>query len=317
MSANITDKVTDVRNSARPVTASVTGTRNAGGTSLTCDALTGWPTASKVHFVTYTVDSNSDPVAGTQLDCSGIISGSTIGSLTVIDGNDTGNAVGDKVEMLPTAAWGQDLADALTNQHSRTGAHAAVNNTGGMTTDTLTVTSGTTLPAGDIGTNDLATGAVTSPKVAAGISVQTVAVNSSAFASLGTNLIPYDDTIPQITEGTECLTLAITPKASANRLFIEARIFLGNSVANDLIGALFQDATVDALAANAVYQSGPNGGVTLILTHDMAAGTTSSTTFRVRAGGNGAGTTYFNGPTASRKFGGITTSTIKIMEYKV
>jgi hypothetical protein len=163
MAASGTDKITDIRNAARPNSARATGTRSSGGTSLACDNLTGWPTASKVHFVTYQIDSASNPVAGTQLDCSGIVSGNTIGSFTVIDGNDTGNSINDVVEMLPTAAWGQDLADALTNQHTRTGAHT------GITTDSLTVTSGTTLPAGDIGTADIASAAITAAKMQYGL----------------------------------------------------------------------------------------------------------------------------------------------------
>lgn len=119
--ASLTDKVTDTRNAARPNSARATGTRASGGSSLACDNLAGWPTASKVHFVTYQVDSSSNPVAGTQLDCYGIVSGNSIGSFTVVDGTDTGNVVGDYVEMLPTAAWGQDLSDALTSTHNRSG----------------------------------------------------------------------------------------------------------------------------------------------------------------------------------------------------
>lgn len=139
MAANILDKITDIRNAARPNSARATGTRSAAGVSLACDNLAGWPTASKVHFVTYQVDSSSSPVAGTQLDCSGIVSGNSITSFTVLDGTDLGNSVGDYVEMLPTAAWGQDLADALTAQHSRTGTHKS------LTTDTLVTTGNVTV----------------------------------------------------------------------------------------------------------------------------------------------------------------------------
>jgi len=124
MSASTSDKITDVRNAARPNSARASAPRSAGGTTLSCDNLTGWPTASKVHFVTYQIDSLSNPVAGTQLDCYGIVSGNSIGSITVVDGTDTGNSVNDVVEMLPTAAWGQDLTDGLTAEHARTGAHA-------------------------------------------------------------------------------------------------------------------------------------------------------------------------------------------------
>lgn len=157
--ASTSDKITDVRNAARPNSARATGIRTAGGSTLSCDNLAGWPVASKVHFVTYQIDSGSNPVIGTQLDCSGIVSGNDIASFTVIDGADTGNIVGDVVEMLPTAAWGQDLADALTAQHTRLGGHKSV------TTDTLAVTAGTTLPAGDIGTADIADSAITQAKL--------------------------------------------------------------------------------------------------------------------------------------------------------
>lgn len=113
---------TDTRNGARPNSARASGTRSAGGTSLACDSLAGWPVSPrKVHFVTYQIDSNSVPVAGTQLDCTGIVTTNTINSFTVIDGNDTGNSVNDVVEMLPTAAWGQDLSDGLNVLHNRDG----------------------------------------------------------------------------------------------------------------------------------------------------------------------------------------------------
>lgn len=52
----------------------------------------------------------------------------------MVDGSDNGNSVGDVVEMLPTAAWGQDLADALTAEHKRSGAHSSI------TADSLTST---------------------------------------------------------------------------------------------------------------------------------------------------------------------------------
>lgn len=119
--ASLTDKITDVRNGSRPGTATVTVARSIAGTVLSCNDLSGWPTDSKVHFVTYQIDTNNDPIAGTQLDCSGIVSGSTITQLTVHDGTDGGSSIGDIVEMLPTAMWAQDLADALTESHERDG----------------------------------------------------------------------------------------------------------------------------------------------------------------------------------------------------
>lgn len=140
MAASVNDKITDTRNAARPVTTTVSSGRSSGGTTLSCASLTGWPTASKVHFVTYQIDTNSDPVAGTQTDCRGIVSGSDITSFSVIDGTDTGNSIGDVVEMLPTAAWGQDLADALSTSHDRDGSlkDGAVDSAGVLASDVVT-----------------------------------------------------------------------------------------------------------------------------------------------------------------------------------
>lgn len=121
MPASINDKFTDVRNSARPNTATVSTLRVPSASNLACDSLIGWPTASKVHFVTYQTDTNNNVIAGTQLDCVGIVSANTITNLVVIDGTDGGNSVGDVVEMLPTAAWAQDLADGLMVTHDRDG----------------------------------------------------------------------------------------------------------------------------------------------------------------------------------------------------
>jgi hypothetical protein len=171
MSASTTDKITDARNAARPNSARVTSGRTAGAASLACDNLAGWPTASKVHFVTYKVDSSSDVVAGSQLDCYAIVSGNNLTSFNVVDGTDTGHAIGDYVEMLPTAAWGQDLSDALMSQHTRTGAHGAItgtslNVTGAVTADTIsehTAASGVTVDGMLIKDNKVQTAGALSP----------------------------------------------------------------------------------------------------------------------------------------------------------
>lgn len=121
--ADPSDLITDVRNSARPNSARVTTARDPDASNLACNDLTGWPEASKVHFVTYQIDTNNNPIGTSQLDCSGIRSGNTLTEVQVLDGIDGGCAIGDVVEMLPTASWGQDLADALTSEHNRLGEH--------------------------------------------------------------------------------------------------------------------------------------------------------------------------------------------------
>ena len=111
----------------------------------------------------------------------------------------------------------------------------------------------------------------------------------------GTTTIPYDDTIPQNTEGSEMMTVSITPDDATNLLIIDA--FVPDCVAStgvNTIFALFQDSTADALQAtatnialNTAYPS------SMVLRHIMVAGTTSSTTFKLRYGPSSAATMYF------------------------
>jgi hypothetical protein len=131
-----------------------------------------------------------------------------------------------------------------------------------------------------------------------------------------TTLIPADDTIPQNTEGSEFLSLAITPTSATNKLLIEATLNVANSAAGFLSGALFQDSTVSALAAGLSFQP-VNEMRQIAIRHEMVAGTTSATTFKVRGGGSAAGTTTLNGLAGGRIFGGVCISSLRITEIKV
>lgn len=151
-----------------------------------------------------------------------------------------------------------------------------------------------------------------------GSCVQEVTTITGAVAT-GTTTMVSDDTIPQNTEGDQYMSLSITPKSSSNVLIIEVLAYLSTSnTQTRIIGAIFQDSTSNALAAGETY----NGGLADIindfpLKHIMTAGTTSSTTFKFRAGTSGAGTTTFNGNSGGRKYGGVSASSIIIREYQV
>lgn len=133
--------------------------------------------------------------------------------------------------------------------------------------------------------------------------------------STTTTILPSDNTVPQNTEGAEFMSLAITPTNAANVLKIEVIVHGSPSVGQDVTAALFQDSTANALAAMAVFQGTNTGMVVIPLTYTMVAGTTSSTTFKVRAGMGGAGTFTFNGQAGAGKFGGVLVSSITITEY--
>lgn len=135
----------------------------------------------------------------------------------------------------------------------------------------------------------------------------------SAVAT-GTTVLPVDNSIPQNTEGDQYLSQAITPSSAINFLRITSHVHVAHSADGNLAQALFQDSTAGALKASSLTAPATNNCVEGTMSHTMAAGTTSATTFKIRAGSNGAGTTTFNGASGARLFGGVIDSSILVEE---
>lgn len=143
--------------------------------------------------------------------------------------------------------------------------------------------------------------------------LQVVNYQTGAVAT-GTTVLPFDDTIPQNTEGNEYMTLAITPRSATSVLFIQCEMVSAHTVNSGITLALFQDSTANALASVVGSNNGANAVITQSLNHYMTSGTTSATTFKVRSGSNSAGTTTFNGQLSGRIDGGVLASSITITE---
>lgn len=136
----------------------------------------------------------------------------------------------------------------------------------------------------------------------------------TTYSSTATSF-PYDDNIPQNTAGAQWNSVTITPTNASNRLRIEAEFSLVmGSGASDAAAAIFQDSTANALAASYIYTPAAYD-MQMRVTHEMAAGTTSATTFKVRAGGNGT-TFYVNGNASARKGGGTNAVRMRVTEIK-
>jgi hypothetical protein len=166
------------------------------------------------------------------------------------------------------------------------------------------------------GRGKFASGFIDNTMLPAGSVVQ-VANTMVGTLATGTALIPVDDSIPQSTEGDQYMTLAITPTSATNKLCITVTAIASSTATGDFItAALFQDSVANALAA-AFERNDTAGGKTITFTHYMTAGTTSSTTFKVRVGSNASGTTTFNGNGGARRMGGVAASSITIQEIKV
>jgi hypothetical protein len=148
--------------------------------------------------------------------------------------------------------------------------------------------------------------------VSTGTVLQVVNYQTGTLAT-GTTQIPVDNTIPQNTEGTEFMSLAITPKSATSKLKIEVVAqFSGDTTSSSPTVALFQDSTANALAAAAVGSLQYIGDK--VFTHYMTSPGTGTYTFKVRIGQNFAGTITFNGSGSAGLFGGTTPSSITITE---
>lgn len=142
--------------------------------------------------------------------------------------------------------------------------------------------------------------------------LQQVSASSSAYAS-GTSTTPADDTIPQQTEGTEFLTVSITPKSASSNLLIEVNANLSIGGSGTVTSSLFRDVTTNAIAAQGQYLQANELFVSVVKVI-VAAGSTSATTFKFRAGGNAGQTIGLNGVSAARLYGGVSASTITVTE---
>lgn len=147
-----------------------------------------------------------------------------------------------------------------------------------------------------------------------GTVVQTARTDTGAVAT-GTTIIPLDDTIPQITEGDEYMTRAITPTSAANVMAIDAQgVFANSASVHNFATALFQDAIANALRTTSFTTTAGGYRHTDHLSHAQLANTGSSITFRIRAGASIAGTTTFNGNGGNREYGGVANSYLSVLE---
>lgn len=208
---------------------------------------------------------------------------------------------------------GSDIEDIQDDINTQTPTLTGANNFSGANTFSGTSTfSGASAFSGAstfTGTANFTGATVTG----AGTVVQVKNVTTGA-ATTGVTLIPHDNTIPQNTEGDEKMTLAITPTLGTNKLRIDVVVCCAYSVASPYIAAaLFQDAGANALAVATISPNDDEHGV-ISYTYYMTAGTTAATTFKVRIGGDPAGTCYFNTTAAGATYGGVMASSITITE---
>ena len=128
---------------------------------------------------------------------------------------------------------------------------------------------------------------------------------------------PQDNTIPQISEGTQFFSQAYTPSTANCDLVITANCSVReyNNVANQCAMALFVNDSTDALRVVSGYSSGgsPVHGNNFTLVHKMASWGVSAKTFSLRAS-EGNAINYAAWGYANAWYGATTHASLFIIE---
>jgi hypothetical protein len=145
-----------------------------------------------------------------------------------------------------------------------------------------------------------------------GVVIDRAYAEYTANASI-TTTIPLDDTIPQNTEGTEILSVSLTPKSVTSRVRLR---FQGQVVCASLanfIAAAFSSGSANALRSTwDAFDANYPGQ--MVLEHEYVPGVTTALTFSVRVGTSAGLTIRLNGQIGSRLFGGTSAATLVVEE---
>lgn len=131
--------------------------------------------------------------------------------------------------------------------------------------------------------------------------------------------IPRDNTIPQITEGTEYMTITVTNKFANSKLLVRGRVNLGLSSNLYCAAALFQTGNSNALVTQEIGGPGLSwvpASYAMVLEAEVSTGSVTSWTFSLRAGPSSSTTIYFNGDGTNQIYGGALLSFIEVYEVE-
>lgn len=150
--------------------------------------------------------------------------------------------------------------------------------------------------------------------------LQTVTATKTTYSSYAaTPAIPYDNSLPQNTEGVEVLSLSITPKSSSSKILVDVLAYPAAPASGGGLWttvATFIDTTADALSATSALIGTGGGIVPSRLYAEYANADVTAKTFKIRIGVDAVATVYCNGDSGGGKFNGGLITSIKLTEVK-
>ena len=164
--------------------------------------------------------------------------------------------------------------------------------------------------------NSVSASIVTATRInASGMSILLGQATNVTYTTCGT-LLPHDNSIPQIGEGDEVLSITVTPRNASSTLHIDVSLpVVGTAAAGGQVGAaLFVDATANAIAAGTQRVGGTASTANIYFKHLVTAGSTTARTYRVRVGSETVSDAFLNGDSSARQFGGVSTAAITVTE---
>jgi len=220
---------------------------------------------------------------------------------------------------LTTPALGTPSAVVLTNATGTATSLTAGEATAalGLKTATTTVSvSGATAPtSGQVLTATSSTAATWQTPSGGGGKVAQVVVATTNTPATTTSIIPVDDTIPQSTEGSEFITVSITPTNSSSTLLIDFNAYFSASNLQTVTFTIFRDSGADAIQATIATLSSSNYLMPIVAKAIVIAGATSATTFKLRFGPAASSTaTLLRTSAASSFFGASDYATFTVTE---
>jgi hypothetical protein len=133
-----------------------------------------------------------------------------------------------------------------------------------------------------------------------------------------TTVIPYDNTIPQITEGDALMAVTITPTSATTKLRVSVLVCGTADDLRNVIAALFVNGGTNAVATAIATTGGANHFVNLKISYEYTPGVTTLQTFNVRVGPAAGGATFYvNGASGGDLFGGSSLRSSLIVEEVV
>lgn len=149
-----------------------------------------------------------------------------------------------------------------------------------------------------------------------GAVLQTVTASTATMSTIFAT-IPFDDTKPQITEGTQIFSASITPESASNKVRIRFGFSTGRYTnTNPVVTAAVFNGAADSIYA--VYQNVNATGQAYFGEFIDFPATTSAKTYSLRVGPHGGETLFINGyyGLGPRALGGASISTFTLEEIK-